>query len=599
MNNLRAVVVLLLLLLPELRAAEVAPPSADWRALLAQADALPTPTYTAVRGEFTLSSTVPRNPTVTVTYVTPVDATGKPAPLANDVVVYFHYPSESVFATNTPFIRLWQDAGFTVMCVFFAQMADSDGVDLYDQKKNYVWAESGAFAAVLAAHQQLVKTLKLPERKLLLYGESAGGTAAQHFSEEYPERCAAVVTLGGHRFLRKHTARCPYLILSALGDATTEDNVGLALSRQRVGDPFLAGFTTPDWSRRGASDTHFNHCMDPAARTLALSWLQGVAELRASHAGVVPPAEQWLYACARRDPRVVYERTVQERTAAKPGAAASTTQWPLPSLRTWAHWLRLPSSSVRLNELTSAAPLSMQPGKPAATPRKSAATPVPAAQPMPPLRMDLPARHVDARAVVLASWQQGSAEAPPAGDPTRSLQPRSECTWDLRLLAERGYASVILSEDSVPGATGAIRAVTARQQLAAARQTETDGPAWGALPVLLLAYDPQPADLDALAAAVPAVAGAPRAAGVVLVLSGSADPTPLLPGLTALIHAGAPVHALVLGDGEVPPALPALAALGLDVLSVTVPADQFPGRTRQLLTEQLVPLMDGLVALQR
>jgi hypothetical protein len=249
------------------------------------------------RGEFAVPSRVSGNPTAVCRYAVRLQADGTVPESADNLVCVFPFPQQERFAEGGMFERLAQ-AGVTVFGVYFAhQGAGEVGFD--DHAHCYYYPESGSADAIIAAAAKVREALQLTPRKLLLLGESGGGSAAEQFAVAHPELTDAVASTGGMRFAPAHANDCMWLLLNSRGDDLEQANDDLATA---LGATALRATPPPEWGRRGQAGAMFSHCPDDHARDLLVTFILGVAALRDAHDGQLPPRAQWPVATAASDP---------------------------------------------------------------------------------------------------------------------------------------------------------------------------------------------------------------------------------------------------------------------------------------------------------
>ena len=246
--------------------------------------------FRVVAGGATIATTMTRLPTVRCDWLIPVAADGTALPTAADVVALFPYPTEYHPLDSEQARDLAQRYGFTVVSISFPGMGEADGLD---RSSYYYFPESGSGQAWLEAWRLVRAAAGLPERRLLLFGRSGGGSAAHQFAEAHPEAVEAYAEEAGRIFVERPRCHVPVLILHGEFDYTLNATMAFDRSLRNAGlEPLRVSFR-PMWEQRGAEKGMLTHAMHPEHFRLMQAWLAGVADLRLASGGTLPPTTQW------------------------------------------------------------------------------------------------------------------------------------------------------------------------------------------------------------------------------------------------------------------------------------------------------------------
>lgn len=246
--------------------------------------------HRCITGWFELPTTMPDLPTVRCDWRMPVDAVGRPLPVAADLVAMFPYPTETsaIEGFSSPLTTRY---GFTSLTIRFPKMRPEDGVPANDRKRWYYYPESGAGQAWITAIERVRQIGGLPPRQVFAMGRSGGGSAAHLFAEAHPELVAAVVQEAGRVHAEQLRHPGPMLLLHGHHDYVAEACIGLEGRLRRIGsDVTRVGFP-PGWGSRG-SNLIWSHSATSQTADLMWQWLAGVANLRLA-SGRIPPMAEW------------------------------------------------------------------------------------------------------------------------------------------------------------------------------------------------------------------------------------------------------------------------------------------------------------------
>gem|GEM_PF-2542850 len=227
------------------------------------------------------------NPKVKFSALVPVDKMGQPTKGAADIVFYAPYINQGKPLEGERFAReLAERYGMTV----FSMSVRSRFEDVEDETKCYYYKESGSFDMVVEFWEKLVSDLRLPQRKLLVAGNSGGSTMAQRFAMAYPDKIDAVVLMGGWRFAAFERALVfPWLLLATRDDVREVPSQELAESGRKLGMNMLVGRTpvswqTPEQFREMYSSTNFRHTMSDSGLDIAQEFLCAIRDRRENSA---------------------------------------------------------------------------------------------------------------------------------------------------------------------------------------------------------------------------------------------------------------------------------------------------------------------------
>jgi pimeloyl-ACP methyl ester carboxylesterase len=379
----------------------------DFKKFIVKEDISKKQKFDVEQGTFSIETKVVNNPTITCYYITPKITNGISPRPPGEVVLYFTFPTENEFYKGVMFKKLAEEGGYTVIGMFFQGHAAKD-ISVIDHR-SYLWGESGSFEAYRTALDQLRTLLHFPSTKVFCYGDSGGGTASQHFAEEYPDLCDGVACLAGQLFVQKNHSTCPILILSTYGDSASTSSVGLEnYYRNDTGAVALQSFTQPEFSRRPYPEALFSHCMNDLSRMLVLLFFEGLSELRSKHSGVLPIAESWPMACSKVD----YTHLVVPATKRKGLLDDQDVEY-MPSREFYTAWISNP------------------------LPNKSILLPYGGI-----IRIASPPPLDSAKDITVYCWRKGNKDIPSPSNPGNELDLSQEVEWDLRQLIDGGHIAM-------------------------------------------------------------------------------------------------------------------------------------------------------------
>lgn len=233
------------------------------------------------RLDFPLHTTVVKNEDVTVHVAWPVGADGAPAPEARDIVYYQPWWGEKNFPTDHGVFEELAKA-FTVVGIFLDDEHNPKGV------RESLDPESGSFDAIEAAIAGTRERLHLPPGKAFATGHSSGGCLIYWAAAAHPDAFEAIAPIAGLPMTDLPPPAIPTLHVHTLGDWTTKKSLAwhersLANSLMLTPDPIWKARTNKIWLHLNSSESI----------QLTVSWLRGVADLRATNSGKLPPMAQW------------------------------------------------------------------------------------------------------------------------------------------------------------------------------------------------------------------------------------------------------------------------------------------------------------------
>jgi tetratricopeptide (TPR) repeat protein len=247
-----------------------------------------TPTYKIKEGSFILETNLPNNENLKITYIVPVDSQGKPLPSAHNVVFHAPYAGEKN-PLNSPHRRCFSEKlGFTS----FSFNMKLDLSFRNDKQKFYIYNESGWHDIVFTAQQKLLNDFNLAPSKLLVVGQSSGGTMGQQLASAHPNKIDAVAATGGDSCTSVQSrSKVAWLVLNTWGDYYICDAKKLKMQAKSIGIQVLCGETP--FILKNKDGTHAHHSASPFAWKLMHTFIRDVVALREKNNGVMPLAEKW------------------------------------------------------------------------------------------------------------------------------------------------------------------------------------------------------------------------------------------------------------------------------------------------------------------
>lgn len=235
-------------------------------------------------GRYSRKVSLPLNPEVEVGYLIPVDQDGKPLPSAENMVFYGIANGEG---TRIPCTQPWlQQLAKEFKCTVFSLGIKTNFDIAGDREKYYIYQEVGWFDIVFDVQRKLAKRFGFPWRKLLLIGESSGGSMVQRIAAAYPDRVAAAAWCGGSRYDVEHMKKdgIPRLILNTWGCPGETASIILAKQERELGNPVLIAQMPPD----PTLDKWYHHAPGPESYRLIQEYIGGMAEMLHQNDGQMP-----------------------------------------------------------------------------------------------------------------------------------------------------------------------------------------------------------------------------------------------------------------------------------------------------------------------
>jgi pimeloyl-ACP methyl ester carboxylesterase/signal recognition particle subunit SEC65 len=244
--------------------------------------------YAFEEGSFLLKTTLPNNENLKISYLVPVNAQGEPIPSAHNVVFHAPFAGERTPLNNLSRRYFTEHMGFTS----FSLNINFDLTTMYDKQKSYVFDESGWHDIVFIAQQKLLAKFKLKPSKLLVVGQSSGGTMAQQLATSHPDQIDAVAMIGGGTFKPiQANSKVAWLALSTWGDWYTHQGNELKKQADSVEVQVLRGETPSILKDKDGKYAH--HTAGDLAWRLMQTFIKDVAVLRDKNSGIMPPPDTW------------------------------------------------------------------------------------------------------------------------------------------------------------------------------------------------------------------------------------------------------------------------------------------------------------------
>lgn len=235
-------------------------------------------------GQYVKEISLPLNPTVRIGYLVPVDSNRKPRPGAENMVFYGVFNGEG---KRIPCSQAWlQQLARKYNCTVFSLSINSDLSIAEDRNKYYIYREAGWFDIVFSVQKNLAKRFKFPFQKLLLVGESSGGSMVQRIIAAYPDRIAAAAWCGGSRYDMEQMKKdgIPRLILNTWGCPGENASIILAKQERKLGNPVLVAQMPPD----PTLNKWYHHAPGPESYRLIQEYIGGIAETLNRNRGQMP-----------------------------------------------------------------------------------------------------------------------------------------------------------------------------------------------------------------------------------------------------------------------------------------------------------------------
>lgn len=227
-------------------------------------------------------------PQILIGVLVPLGGDGEPRPGSCQLIFYAPFTGEH---SRVPGSQKWlRELARETGCTVFTMRIDSAGSDV--PKHNYIYPESGWHETVFRAQKAVERKRGIPAGKLLLTGESSGGSMAQQLSETNPGKIVAAAWVGGSRYQEKigDMNNFPRLILNTWQCPGEASSARHAEELRKRGVAALDLRTPPDF--KVTKPEH--HAPSETAYRFLITYLSGIAELMRVNNGILPPAEKWI-----------------------------------------------------------------------------------------------------------------------------------------------------------------------------------------------------------------------------------------------------------------------------------------------------------------
>lgn len=242
----------------------------------------------------------------------PVDAAGKPLPGAADLVAVIPWQQLPSGVMTDFAVHLVRRAGFTVFCPRFGGPQEGQA----DNRQHfYRFPESGSDQVWLAAAAAVRKVLKVPEKKLFVWGQSVGGSAAAFFADAKPAHVEALAYEGVSFFADKPKFQGPTLSLQPQmeGDGPNEEQ---EWQKRRGGGSLVRARYRPAFILRGSSNDLFTaHVSPPDVRPVPVHWFAAIADRRWNGQGGPGSEKAWPLLGGQRLPHATVGQAIASMIA--------------------------------------------------------------------------------------------------------------------------------------------------------------------------------------------------------------------------------------------------------------------------------------------
>jgi pimeloyl-ACP methyl ester carboxylesterase len=239
--------------------------------------------------EFTLQTGIETEPEVKLTCLVPVDGSGKPTAGAHDVVFYSPYAGARKALEKRVELRRYSRAlGMTIFTIEII----TDTKYLGNPEKYYCYEVSGWHEVAIAAWKKVLEEFQLEKRKLLIMGDSVGGSYAQQIAARYPDEIEAVTFTGGRLYgnIRKNNVN--WLAMSIWKCPGMQDTQDLIQQYRELGVNVLQTEAPPLMPSSPAQHL-FHHTPSRITFEIMEDYLAGIRDLRTKNGGTVPPVSEW------------------------------------------------------------------------------------------------------------------------------------------------------------------------------------------------------------------------------------------------------------------------------------------------------------------
>ncbi|MBA3683901.1 MAG: hypothetical protein H0W72_01470 [Planctomycetes bacterium] len=279
--------------------------------------------YPIFAGTFTFSSHVFGHPQMRCDFLVPLKSpNGAPILAATDIVALFPWPGRQWLRSGDEGWHFARHHGFTVFTLNFL---NHDQASPDDNLRYYIYPASGSADAWTAALTSVTAMVGAPPvQKIFVWGESAGGSAAQLFASISPGRVEGLIACSGRTFEIDSPYLGPTVILHTTRDRV-EQNTALASAMEAQGALPISYAFAPNWMN-WSEDYGWAHTVSEKAQRFGLAWLVSLADLRSQSGGALPPMARWDVVDGRRMPikkaclpawvELTQKPTIREDTAA-------------------------------------------------------------------------------------------------------------------------------------------------------------------------------------------------------------------------------------------------------------------------------------------
>ncbi len=239
-------------------------------------------------GEFEIEANLHLNEKVKVFYALPVDSSGNAIKSANNVVFHAPYLSEGHYFAR-PFHRwFFEIAGYTL----FSMQIKCTVNEVDDRNKMYYYPDKGWHDLVFKVKEEIEKKHNLENKKLLVTGESGGGSMAQMLGVHYADKIDAVAMVGGRFFdSPRGINSVAWLSVSTWGDPGIKQNKMFEGQMKKYNMQVLRAQTPPVWGKKETK--HFRHAPSSTALNLIQYYIKAIVDLRTANKGKLPNYTEW------------------------------------------------------------------------------------------------------------------------------------------------------------------------------------------------------------------------------------------------------------------------------------------------------------------
>jgi len=214
---------------------------------------------TMKEGNFTLDVHLPLNETTLVRYIVPYSPeTGRPASSASNIVFYAPYNGEEARLKRDfpPWIRkLAELYEFTV----FTFTVNTTSQASFNEKEYYIYSTGGWYDLIFKMQEQLQNEFNLGNEKLIMVGESSGGSMIQQMIARYPEKIKRAAWCGGQKYTPfKTDTRTKILAINIWGCPGEEPTRELQANARKLGIDFQF-MTTPPNPKSSPYGQYYHH----------------------------------------------------------------------------------------------------------------------------------------------------------------------------------------------------------------------------------------------------------------------------------------------------------------------------------------------------